>query len=59
MPFLFAWYYNRIAVPGHDPTPECDKGELDWSRVTAIKILGVEDNPWLTQVATNTYRITW
>jgi plasmid maintenance system killer protein len=35
--------YRLIFVPDHDPIPRrADKG-LDWSQVTVIKILGVED----------------
>lgn len=35
--------YRLIFVPNHDPVPTHDTGGLDWSRVTAVKILGVED----------------
>ena len=35
--------YRLIFVPHHDPLPLLPDGGLDWSRVTAIKILGVED----------------
>ncbi len=35
--------YRLIFVPDHDPPPVREDGGLDWSRVTAIKILGVED----------------
>ena len=35
---------NRlIFIPDHDPVPRRDDGGLDWSQVTAIKIIGVED----------------
>lgn len=35
--------YRLIFVPDHDPLPERPAGGLDWSKVTAITILGVED----------------
>lgn len=35
--------YRLIFVPDHDPVPFREEGGLDWSQVTAIKILGVED----------------
>lgn len=35
--------YRLIFVPDHDPVPMREDGGLDWSQVTAIKILGVED----------------
>lgn len=35
--------YRLVFVPDHEPVPTLDDGGLDWSRVTAIKILGVED----------------
>lgn len=35
--------YRLIIQPLHDPLPERPEGGLDWNRVTAIKILGVED----------------
>jgi proteic killer suppression protein len=35
--------YRLIFVPDHDPVPTREDGGLDWSQVTAIKILGVED----------------
>jgi plasmid maintenance system killer protein len=35
--------YRLIFVPDHDPVPVHGEGGLDWSKVTAIKILGVED----------------
>jgi proteic killer suppression protein len=35
---------NRlIFVPDHDPLPQREEGGLDWERVTAIIILGIED----------------
>jgi proteic killer suppression protein len=35
--------YRLIFVPDHDPVPTLEDGGLDWSRVTAVKILSVED----------------
>jgi len=35
--------YRLIFIPDHDPVPRRDDGGLDWSQVTAIKIIGVED----------------
>lgn len=35
--------YRLIFVPDHNPIPIREEGGLDWSQVTAIKILGVED----------------
>jgi proteic killer suppression protein len=35
--------YRLIFIPDHDPIPRREDGGLDWSRVTAIKILGIED----------------
>ncbi len=35
--------YRLIFVPDHEPIPFREEGGLDWSQVTAIKILGVED----------------
>ena len=35
--------YRLIFVPDHAPLPECKEGGLDWSKVTDIMILGVED----------------
>lgn len=35
--------YRLIFIPANDPVPRLADGGLDWSRVTAIKILGVED----------------
>lgn len=35
--------YRLIFAPDHDPVPKLDDGGLDWSQVTAITILGVED----------------
>ena len=35
--------YRLIFVPNHDPVPQQPDGSLDWSLVTAITILGIED----------------
>lgn len=35
--------YRLIIQPLNNPLPERPEGGLDWNRVTAIKILGVED----------------
>lgn len=35
--------YRLLIEPIHDPLPTLDAGGLDWSGVTAIRILGVED----------------
>lgn len=35
--------YRLIFTPAHDPVPQKNDGGLDWSRVTAIRILQVED----------------
>lgn len=35
--------YRLIIQPINNPLPERQEGGLDWSRVTAIKVLGVED----------------
>lgn len=35
--------YRLIFVPDHKPVPSAEDGGMDWSRVTAVKILGVED----------------
>ena len=35
--------YRLIFVPDHNPVPKREDGGLDWSQVTAVKILGVED----------------
>ena len=32
-----------IFLPNHKPMPSTEDGGLDWSRVTAVKILGIED----------------
>lgn len=35
--------YRLIFEPAHDPPPMDGNGSLDWSRVTAIRILGIGD----------------
>ena len=35
--------YRLIFVPEHDPIPRKSDGGLDWKRVTAIKVIEVED----------------
>ena len=35
--------YRLLFVPEHAPVPTKADGGLDWSRVTAIRILGAED----------------
>lgn len=35
--------YRLIFIPDHDPIPKHEDGGLNWSQVTAIKILGIED----------------
>ncbi len=35
--------YRLIFIPNHAPVPIKEDGGLDWERVTAVKILGVED----------------
>jgi plasmid maintenance system killer protein len=35
--------YRLIFIPDHDPIPKREDGSLDWSQVTAINILGVEN----------------
>ncbi len=35
--------YRLIFVPDHNPVPRREDGGLDWSQVTAVIILGVED----------------
>lgn len=32
-----------LFVPDHDPVPQLHAGGIDWSQVTAVEILGVED----------------
>ncbi len=35
--------YRLVFIPDHDPIPKLDDGGLDWSQVTSIKIIEVED----------------
>jgi proteic killer suppression protein len=35
--------YRLILEPTHEPKPQRPDGGLDWSRVTCVRILGVED----------------
>ncbi|WP_293649788.1 type II toxin-antitoxin system RelE/ParE family toxin [Thiolapillus sp.] len=35
--------YRLLLSPAHNPLPERQEGGLDWHKVTAIKIHGVED----------------
>lgn len=35
--------YRLIFIPDHDPVPNIEEGGLDWSQVTAVIILGVEN----------------
>lgn len=35
--------YRLIFEPAHEPKPQRPDGGLDWSRVTCVRILGVED----------------
>jgi plasmid maintenance system killer protein len=35
--------YRLIFIPANDPIPCKEDGGLDWSEVTAVKILGIED----------------
>jgi plasmid maintenance system killer protein len=35
--------YRLIFKPANDPVPRKDDGGLDWTKVTIIQILGVED----------------
>lgn len=35
--------YRLIFVPNHDPVPRLQNKELDWLKVTAITIIGIED----------------
>jgi len=35
--------YRLIFEPAHDPLPLDENGSLDWARVTAIRILLIED----------------
>ncbi len=35
--------YRLLFVPAHDPVPVTPNGGLDWSRVDAVMIIGIED----------------
>lgn len=35
--------YRLIFIPANNPVPKKPDGGLDWSKVTAIQIIGVED----------------
>jgi proteic killer suppression protein len=35
--------YRLVFEPAHNPVPKKPDGGLDWSKVTEIKIIGVED----------------
>ena len=35
--------YRLIFRPAHSPVPRHEDGGIDWGKVTAIEILGVED----------------
>jgi proteic killer suppression protein len=35
--------YRLIFTPAHEPLPTGEDGGLDWSKVTAVTILGIED----------------
>lgn len=35
--------YRLLFVPDHDPVPAKDDGGLDWTQVTAVRIIGIED----------------
>jgi len=35
--------YRLLIEPATDPLPTRDDGGLDWSQVTAVRILGIED----------------
>lgn len=35
--------YRLIFIPEHDPVPSTADEGMDWSRVTAVRILGIED----------------
>lgn len=35
--------YRLVLVPNHNPVPVTPDGGMDWSRITAVKILGIED----------------
>lgn len=35
--------YRLLFVPDHDPVPMREDGGLDWTQVTAVRIIGIED----------------
>jgi len=35
--------YRLILVPAHNPVPLRDGGGMDWSQITAVTVLGIED----------------
>ena len=35
--------YRLIFMPDHKPLPSTEDGGMDWRRVTAVRILGIED----------------
>lgn len=35
--------YRLILTPNHDPVPSRTAGGIDWTQITAITILGIED----------------
>lgn len=35
--------YRLLFVPAHNPTPRKEDGGLDWSKITVLEIIGVED----------------
>jgi len=35
--------FRLVFVPGHNPIPTKPDGGLDWTQVTIVKIIGVED----------------
>ena len=41
--------YHLIFIPDHDPVPRRDDGGLNWSQVTAIKIIRGGGHSWLIQ----------
>lgn len=35
--------YRLLFIPANNPIPQKEKGGLDWTRVTAVEILGIAD----------------
>lgn len=35
--------YRLILAPDHDPIPARESGGMDWSQISAVTILGIED----------------